>query len=91
MGKLRTDCAYCGKPYTAEEMEARKKAKADNALNSRAKAKANGKSVCRKRIVSTAKAKALVEVGHSVAYIAGLYNVSESSIYRALAIREGKG
>jgi hypothetical protein len=90
MSVLRIDCPHCHKPYTAEEMAARKKAKADNALNSRAKAKANGKSVCRKRIVSTAVARALVELGHSVAYIAGLYNVSESSIYRALAAYQPK-
>lgn len=84
-GKQFDRCTHCKRPYSQEDMAKRKEAKIQNALNSRAKAEANGRKVVRKRKAIPLIVKEMRKQGFRVKDIAARLGCSVSAVHRALA------
>lgn len=88
MGYQHERCSYCQRPYTPAEIEARKVERQANMAASRAKARANGTPLGRKKRGDTALILKLRAEGYSIRGIAQLAQVSTTAVQRRL--REAK-
>lgn len=86
MGKHQYDyCSKCKRPYSEAEKEERHRKKVQNAYNSLAKAKANGKKL-RRRKTDTLTVKNLRQSGFRIKAIANMLGVSVSAVHRHLKV-----
>lgn len=72
-------CGQCGKPYTAEEIEAKRKQKSDRIKAARKEARENG-SFGRIRKVDYEVVQSMRRSGHSIRSIAKYFNCSTSPV-----------
>lgn len=84
MGKLRTNCKYCGHVYTEQETARRVLAKKENAARSRQKAKERGVSLGRRQVAFASTVVPLREKGYSIRKIAKILGISTTPIQRLL-------
>lgn len=80
----RDICMACNRPFTEEEKLFRLEERRQNVLNSRNKARANGKSLGRKKRGDTELIKRLREQGYSIRGIARLSGVSTTAVSTSL-------
>lgn len=84
-------CNYCKRPFTPEQIEARKAERAQNLKNSRAKARANGTPLGRRKVGDKELIFKLKNLGHSIRGIARLSNVSTTAVSRRIRELKDEG